>query len=221
MTILISIIDRILINKQSIKKVKKMRNKVLMGLSIIAMVAVLSGCGKKPQVKIDAANAAIEAAKTAEAPVYLPDEFAAVQDSMNAVMAEVTTQQSKLFKNFGPAKIKLDSALTQANKVAADAVVKKVEVQKEVETLITEIKTVIEENKSLMTKAPRGKEGAAVLEQIKSEMTTIEGSVAEAKVMFDNGSFMEALNKVKAGKERADSINAELKEAIAKVKARR
>ena len=32
-----------------------------------------------------------------------------------------------------------------------------------------------------MTKAPRGKEGAAVIEQIKTEMATIEASVVEAQ----------------------------------------
>ncbi len=192
-----------------------------MGLAAIALVAVLSGCGKKPQVEIDAANAAIEAAKTAEAAVYLPVEFAAVQDSMNVAMTEVTAQESKLFKNFGTAKLKLESALAEATKVAANAAVKKEEVKKEVETLVTDVKAVIEENKTLMTKAPKGKEGAAVLQQIKTEMATIEGSVAEAQVLYDKGSFMEALNKAKAGKERADSINSELKEAIAKVKARK
>ena len=41
-----------------------MKNKVLMGLAAIMMVAVLSSCGKKPQAEIDAANAAIEAART-------------------------------------------------------------------------------------------------------------------------------------------------------------
>ena len=198
-----------------------MKNKVLIGLATLAMVAVLSGCGKKPQVEIDAANAAIEAAKTAEAGVYVPAELSAVQDSMNAVMAEITAQESKLFKKFGPAKIKLAETADLAGKVAANAAVKKEEVKKEVETLMAEIKTVIEENKTLITKAPKGKEGAAVLEQIKTEMTTIEGSVTEAQALYDKGAFMDALSKVKAGKERADSINAELKEAIAKVKARR
>ena len=198
-----------------------MKNRIFMGLAAIAMVAVLSGCGKKPQVEIDAANAAIEAAKTAEAAVYVPAEFAAVQDSLNVVMAEIAAQESKLFKKFGPAKLKLEETATLANKVAANAAVKKDEVKKEVETLITEIKAVIEENKTLMTKAPRGKEGAAVLEQIKTEIATIEGSVAEAQGMYDKGAYMDALNKVKAGKERADGINAELKDAIAKVKARK
>ena len=69
-----------------------------------------------------------------------------------------------------------------------------------------------------MTKAPRGKEGAAVLEQIKTEMATIEASVAEAQALYDKGSYMDASNKVKAANESATGINTELKDAIAKVK---
>ena len=198
-----------------------MKNKVLMGIAAIAMVAVLSSCGKKPQVEIDATNAAIEAAKTAEAAVYVPAEFAAVQDSMNAVMADITTQESKLFKKFGPAKEKLAATLTLANQVAANAAVKKEEVKKEVETGMTAIKAVIEENKTLMTKAPKGKEGAAVLAQMKTEMATIEASVVEAQGLYDKGTYMDALNKVKAANERATGINTELKDAIAKVKGRK
>ena len=195
-----------------------MKNKVLMGFAAVLMVAFLSSCGKVPQGQIDATNAAIEAAKTAEAAVYVPVEYAAVQDSMKVILADVETQKSKLFKKFGPAKVKLDATLTLANKVAADAVVKKESVKKEVGTLMTEIKTVIAENKTLITKAPRGKEGAAVLAQIKTEMATIEASVVEAQGLYDKGAFMDALNKVKAAKERATGINTELSDAIAKVK---
>ncbi|HUV00736.1 MAG TPA: hypothetical protein VMW32_07235 [Bacteroidales bacterium] len=195
-----------------------MKNKILIGLATVVMVALLTSCGKLPQVEIDAANAAIEAAQTAEATVYVPAEFVAVQDSMNAILADIETQKSKLFKKFGPAKEKLAATLTLANQVAANAAVKKDAVKAEVTTLLTDIKTVIEENKTLITKAPRGKEGAAVLEQIKAEMTTIEGSVVEAQDLFDKGSYMDALNKIKAAQERAAGINTELKEAIAKVR---
>jgi hypothetical protein len=198
-----------------------MKNKVLMGLAAIVMVAVLSSCGKKPQVEIDATNAAIEAARTAEAAVYLPAEFAAVQDSMSAVMADITAQESKLFKKFGPAKLKLEATSALANQVAANAAVKKEEVKKEVEASMAAIKTVIEENAGLMKKAPRGKEGAAVLEQIKTETATIEASVVEAQGLYDKGSYMDALNKVKAANERAVGINTELKDAIAKVQGRK
>lgn len=195
-----------------------MKNKMLMGLAAIAMVAVLASCGKVPQAEIDAANAAIESAKTAEAPVYLPAEFAAVQDSMNAINAEIEAQSSKLLKKYGEVKVKLTETQALANQVAANAAVKKEEVKQEVEASIAAMKTVVEENKTLITKAPRGKEGAQMLEQIKAEMTTTEAAAAEAQSMYDNGSYMDALNKIKASNERAVSINTELKDAIAKVR---
>jgi len=187
-----------------------------MGLTAIVMVAFLSSCGKVPQEKVDATNAAITAAQTAEAAVYVPAEFAAVQDSMKAITAAIEVQNSKLFKKFGPIAIKLDETLAAANKVAADAAVKKEEVKKEVETLMTAVKGVVEENTALMKKAPRGKEGAAVLEAMKTDMATIEASIAEAQAAYDKAAYMDALNKVKAANERATGINTELKDAIAK-----
>jgi len=195
-----------------------MKNKVLMGLAAIAMVAVLSSCGKVPQEKIDATNAAIAAAQTAEANVYVPAEFAAVQDSMKAIMAEVEVQNGKLFKNYKVVAVKLDETVALANQVTANAGVKKEEVKKEVETILTDIKVVIEDNAKLIVKAPRGKEGAAVLEQIKAEIATIDASVVEAQGMYDKGAYMDALNKIKAAQERANGINTELKDAIAKVR---
>jgi hypothetical protein len=191
-----------------------------MGLAAIAMVAFLSSCGKVPQTEIDATNAAIAAAQAAEANVYVPAEFAALQDSMNAINAAVETQKSKLFKKFGPVKENLAKTLTLANTVAANAATKKEEVKKEAETLLTDIKVVIEDNGKLILKAPRGKEGAAVIEQIKADMATINTSVADAQALYDKGTYMEALNKIKAAKEKADGINTELKDAIAKVKKR-
>jgi hypothetical protein len=197
-----------------------MKNKVLMGLAAIAMVAFLSSCGKVPQTEIDATNAAIAAAQAAEANVYVPAEFTALQDSMNVITAAVETQKSKLFKKFGPIKEKLASTLTLANTVAANAATKKEEVKKEAETLLNDIKAVIEENGKLILKAPKGKEGAAVIEQIKADMATINTSVVDAQGLYDKGAYMDALNKIKAAKEKADGINTELKEAIAKVKKR-
>jgi hypothetical protein len=195
-----------------------MKNKVLMGLAAIAMVVVLASCGKVPQAQIDATNAAIEAAKAAEANVYLPAEFAAVQDSMNAVLANIETQKSKLFKKFGDSKAKLDEITNMANQAAAGVAAKKEEVKKEAQTLLTDIKTVIEENTKLIPKLPRGKEGVQVIEQIKADLSGVESAVAEAQGLFDKGSFMDAVNKIKSAKAKADGLNSEIKEALTKAR---
>jgi hypothetical protein len=197
-----------------------MKNKVLMGFAAISMVVILASCGKVPQAQIDATNAAIEAAKAAEANVYLPAEFAAVQDSMNAVMAEVETQQGKLFKSFGDVKVKLDEVTTRANEVAAGVAAKKEEVKKEAESLLTGIKDVIAENNKLVPRLPRGKEGAAVIEQIKADLANVDAAVTEAQGAFDKGAYMDALNKIKAAREKADSLNTEIKEALTKARIR-
>jgi hypothetical protein len=193
-----------------------MKNRILMGFAAIVMVAFLSSCGKVPQAKLDAVNAAIDSAKVLQADVYVPAAFAAVQDSMKAINTEIEAKKSKLFKNFKDAEAKLDQALVAAQTVQTDAVAKKEEVKKSVETLMTDIKAVIEENGNLMKRAPRGKEGAAVLEQMKNEMTTVETSVADAQGMYDKGAYMDAFNKVTAAKETAVKINGELKEAMKK-----
>lgn len=197
-----------------------MKNKVLFGLATLAIVAMLSSCGKVPQAEIDAVNVAIAAAQAAEANVYLPDEFAAVQDSMNAITATIEVQKSKLFRNFGTAKEQLAATLAQANQLAANVAGKKEEVRKEAEGIIAAIKSVTEENARLVVKLPRGKEGAAVIEAIKADIATIDSSVAEAQGLFDKGAFMDALNKVKAAQEKATSINAEIKAVLTKARIR-
>ncbi len=197
-----------------------MKNKVLIGLSAIVMIAVLTGCGKKPQVEIDATNAAIEAALAAEADVYLPDEFAAVQDSMNAIMADIEAQEGKMFKKYGDATENLASVQALANEVASKVEGKKEEVKTEAETLMNDIKTVLAENSRLVARLPRGKEGAAVIEQIKADLSNVDASVAEAQTAYDSGAFMDAHNKLQAAKAKADELNAEMKEALTKARIR-
>jgi hypothetical protein len=197
-----------------------MKNKILMGLAAIAMVAVLTGCAKKPQVQIDATNAAITAAKTAEADVYLPAEFAALQDSMNVINTAIAAKEGKMFKNFKAEVAKLDALKTKAGEVANNVAAKKDEVKKEAETILNDIKAVVAENAKLVTKLPKGKEGAAVIEQIKADLGNVDAAIADAQASFDKGTYMDALNKIKAAKVKADGLNTEIKDALTKAKIR-
>lgn len=179
---------------------------------------VLASCGKLPQTQIDAANAAVEAAKTEQADIYVAAEFTALQDSLNAYLAEVEVQKSKFIKKYGDVTAKLETVVTTATQVKESAVAKKEEVRLEVEALMAEMTALNAENNDLIKKAPKGKEGAAALVEIQNEMTIIEASVAEAGTVFANGEFMTALDKLKAAKTNATNINTELKDAIAKVR---
>ena len=68
----------------------------------------------------------------------------------------------------------------------------------------------------LLSKAPKGKEGTAALMAIKADISTLESAVTETNGMLSKGDYLTTLDKVKATKDKATSINQELKDAIAK-----
>jgi hypothetical protein len=194
-----------------------MKNKILIGLTTLGVVTLLlSGCSKVPQTELDSANSAIEAAKTAGADLYVPDAYAALQDSMKVITEKIELQKTKIFRKYGEVKKELNAVTIQANQVSEQTEVRKTEVKTEVQNALAEVKTILQEDKQLITKAPRGKEGSAALLEIKNEINIIEGSVDEASKMLEGNQYIQALDKVKAAKEKASSINAELKNVIAK-----
>ena len=195
-----------------------MKNRFFLVVATVAAVVLMASCGKVPQADIDAANAAISAAKTAQADIYLPAEFAALNDSMTVITQSVEAQKSKLFKNFKTVKVQAGALTTLAGQIATNAAVKKDEVKKEAEGLLNNIKAVVAENAKLLPKLPRGKEGAAVIEQIKGDLNAVDATVAEAQSLFDKGTYMDALNKIKAATDKANSLNAEIKEVLTKAR---
>lgn len=185
-------------------------------VTALSLAVVLSSCGKAPQAEIDAANAAIEAAKAIGADVYVAEDFAALQDSMKAVNEEVEAQNAKLFKNFNKVKEQLVVVTQLADETKAKAETRKAEVKAEVEALQVEVSDLLTQNNELIAKAPKGKEGAAALEAIKSDNELIAASLTEVAGLVEADNLMAALDKVKASKEKASAINTELSEVIAK-----
>jgi hypothetical protein len=186
------------------------------GLLLVAATTLMISCGKVPQAEIDQANKAIEAAQAAGADLYVPDAFAAVQDSLKSVMESIESQKSKLFRNYSNDKEALAAVTTMATDVKAKSEARQEELKAEIQTTMTSVQALIDEDRQLLTKAPRGKEGTAALTAIKNDITVIEGSVAEAKTMFEGGDLLGTMDKLNAAQEKASSINAELKEVIAK-----
>lgn len=198
-----------------------MKNKFLLTFIILIIGILCAGCRKVPQEKIDAFEDAIAEVQAIEADLYVHDEYSAFMDFSNEVKVAINASKSKfLFKNVGNIIKKIDEALKRAKDVKDKAVTKKNQIGTEVKLILTELIGIMKENTALVKKAPRGKEGSAVLEQVKTEMSTIEDRYIEAKEMYDRGAFMDALIKVKAITERATGLNTELKDAILKIKGR-
>lgn len=198
-----------------------MKNRIFTLLTAIALSSlVLTSCSKAPQAEIDAATAAIEEARTAGAEVYLHDNFVALQDSLNSVIAGIEATNSKMFKNFNDAKAGLANITTMATDLVQQTATRKEEVKVEIQTTIAELKTLVEEDMQLIAKAPRGKEGATAVNAIKEELAAVETAIAEAEAAGQTDD-MAVLDKVKAAKEKATAIKTELEGVIEKYNASR
>lgn len=194
-----------------------MKNRFFLAIATVAAVALMASCAKVPQEALDAASAALDSAKTVQTDVYFPAEFAALNDSLTVMLQNIETQKSKSAKDFKAIKLNAETITLKAGELAGQVEAKKAEVKAEAETMMAGAKTLLDEAKALVLKAPKGKEGKAVVEEIKNEITVIETSLTDAQGLFDGGTnYVEVVDKVKAATEGLNGIIAELKEAMAK-----
>ncbi len=195
------------------------KKSLVMSLALCALVAVI-GCAKVPQEAVDAAKAALEAAKGLEADRYAADLFNAAQDTLEQAMAEIETQNGKfaLTRSYAAAQGLLAAALNAANAAKDAAVVNKEKVKGEAQQLLTDAQAAVNASKELMKRAPRGKDTRAALEAMQNDMTAIENTLAEAATAMANGDFLAARDKAGAAMANANSIAEEVKAAMQKKK---
>mgnify|MGYP000866059196 FL=1 len=195
-----------------------MKNRIFLAIATVAIMALMASCAKVPQEALDSAKAALESAQAAQTDIYFPGEFAALNDSLTVMLQNIETQKSKSAKDFKAIKTAAEGIALKAAELSGNVEAKKAEVKAEAETMMAGAKTLLEEAQALLLKAPKGKEGRAVVEEMKTELTDLETSLTtEVQGMFDEGSnYMAVVDKVKAATERVNGIIAELKAAMEK-----
>ena len=184
-----------------------------------ALVIVISGgCSNVPQEEIDSARAAIDHAKLAGAERYTPDLYLALQDSMNAVLVRLESEQSKLIKNFSDIKVELEEVIQLADEVTLKTGERKEMLKEEILATISEVKSLIDENRKLLLEAPRGKEGTSALVAIRGEIDAVDAAIDEARIMMDQGDYLTIHEKALAARVSAENIHTELSGVIATYK---
>jgi hypothetical protein len=193
-----------------------MKSKLMVAIAAMGIVVLFSSCQKVPQAEVDAATAAIQEVKDAGADLYVPEAYQALVDSMKSANEKIEVAKAKWFPNYTKAKETLAFVSQNAVDTKAKSEARKIELKAETEAMIVEVKALVVENTALIAKAPRGKEGREALEAIKSDVAVAETTVTEVEALLANGDLIGSNDKIKAAKEKATSIKAELEAAIAK-----
>lgn len=189
-------------------------------LTLVLAFAVVAGCSKPPEVEIAAANTSIQAAKSAEAEMYVPKAYRAAMDSLNAATAAKTEQDAKfvLFRSYGKSKEMFVRADAIAKQVATDAAAEKARVKNEVTQMLADTKVLLDSVQVAVNKAPVGKGNKADIELIKSDLMSVIAAYDDANMEFNNGKYLTARSKISVVKQKADGILVEVQTATDKVK---
>jgi hypothetical protein len=186
-----------------------------MAVLVMALVTVVA-CGKPPQQEIDAAKAALDAAKSAQADKWASTDYQTAESSLSAAQAEVDAQAQKWFKNYDKAKELMNTAKADAEKAAAAAVSNKETAKNEATTAIADATTALEAAKTALTGAPKGKDTKADLELFKQDLEGLAATLTEAQTAMGTEDYMGAKDKANSIKEKATSISDQIAQAAAK-----
>jgi|GEM_PF-332564 len=175
-----------------------MKGKVMMLGALLSLVAW--GCAKPPTQEMEAAKAAIKAARDAEAQVYAPDELKAAEKALSDAEAKV---EAKKYKEAKPLAIK---AKELADKAKELAVRNKEKTRSDAEVALDDASKAIFEAKEALEAAAgtlskvgkvlpgkKREEFDSELDSLKSLVEQMEKDLEAGRMAFNRGAYKDAL----------------------------
>ena len=183
-----------------------------------AVAGLVSSCAAPPTSEVDAAKAAVENARKAEAPKYATAEFSALEGSIKSIDAELGAQEGKfpLFRSYDRVKQDATDTKSKADGVAKLAQENKAKAKSEAEAALNDATASIEAAKESLGVAPRGKGTRADVEQLESDLAGVEAQVAGVSSAISGEDYFGARDKASAIKSTADNVKSQVDEAIEK-----
>lgn len=194
-------------------------------LTTIAILAafLMTGCQSAPTDQVAAAQQALEAARTAEADRYAPNEFNTAQTSFSKATDEIATQDKAFFltRSYTTANQLLTDTLAQLQTAQTAAVANKEAMRTQVETLITETEAAVTAAKAILAKAPRGKDTQVELEAMKADLDAATTGIDEARSLQASGDYLGAKTALEQSAQKAATVTSEVEAAIQKIRGSR
>jgi hypothetical protein len=191
---------------------RKMR-KALFALMVVALLGMIA-CAKPPQAEIDAAKAALQSAKQAEAATYAPESLKAATNKEAALDTELATQQNKFFKSYKVATALTTELKQLAEKAKTDAVAGKAKAKADAEAAITAAEAAMTTATEDLKKAPKGKGSQADIAAMQGDLDAATKTIEDAKADMTAEKFLDAKSKADNAKAQAEKVTADVQAAI-------
>jgi DNA repair exonuclease SbcCD ATPase subunit len=180
---------------------------------ILGFTLAVAGCAKPPQLELDAANAALAAAKAAEADVYAPDTFRSASTAMNEANAKVET------KDYEGAKASAIQAKETADRAKSEADTNKQQTRDEAQAVINRVSPGLDDARTSLSSAPSGKGADEDLAQLSADLGQAEANLNDARSNLSSGKFKDALAQARSSESKLSQVQGSVQTANQKIEA--
>ena len=178
---------------------------------VLSMMFIAAGCGSPPQAELDSAQAALDAAKQAQADVYAPDAYTRAKNSLADARAKV--EQS----DYEAAKTSAVQAKEQAEQALSLAGTNKQQMMVEAQNIANRVSTGLGDTRTALDGAPRGKGADDDLDQLRADLGQAEASLSGARNSLNGGNAKSALEQAKSADNKLSSVQSAVQVAMKKI----
>lgn len=185
----------------------------LFSLALIALT--VTACSKVPEAEVQAADQALQQARSAAAD-YAPESLQAAEDARVALDTELQAQEETfaLRRSYDKATQLAVDAKAASDKAVQDAATGKERAREDSARMIEQVRSGLVEVQQLLDTAPKGKGNEADLAMLKSDLGAIESSLPDLDAAFDAEQFTEAKTKAQAALDGIDDVRSAVTQAL-------
>ena len=192
--------------------------------ALVAVSLVAVGCAKPPQQELDAAKAAMAEVENMGASKWAPEAWAKVQESMNAVTAEVDAQNAKfaLLRSYSKAKELIASFNTAVADAKTATTAGKEQWRSDAQAAVDAAKASATAAQTAMTdlegckRKPKG--FAKDMEMLKASFDSLNGQIAGLDSQIASEDYQGAKTAADSLKGQLDNLATEFGSAKTKIK---
>lgn len=183
----------------------------------LVALLVLSACDKPPLTQVEAAEKAVEQARSAQAATYAAPALKRLEDSLSVAKAEVQRQEDRWFPSYDGAKASLTWVESHGGEVVEQARKVKEETRATTASLLAAAAKAVARSDSLVAVAPRGKGSQQDIELIEADVVELKALLGSAQQHLSAERFPEAQTSAKSIAAEAERLSGEVQAAIDKV----
>jgi len=184
-----------------------MKIRALAILLMLSSIVLFHGCGEPPTADLQAAEQALQRARTAGAEKFASSELNTAQSAYAAAKKEVDTESEKLFKNFEKSNQLIADAKTKAQGAESAAQGAKSRAKSGAESVISVAATAVSSAKANLDMAPTGKGMEGDVDQLRADLGAAEADLSAARRAVSSEDFDGAKSKANSATQKASQVD--------------